>query len=207
MTTKIRIAVGYLACLVLMSGCATFQVAGEVQRGRYALRGNQPDIAAGHFSRAVELDPDFVLPGMLRENSHTYLGRAHYEAGNFAEARRSLEIAAKKTPHNGTARLYLGPASLRQGIRDQGRKDAEAGLKEVSATLDAIAAGNTDAARYWDASKRIRGEIQNALALSSKLAESDLISIGEWVGKNLDEEAEKAQADEIRDIQRRGRDN
>jgi tetratricopeptide (TPR) repeat protein len=209
MRPNIRTAAGYFACLILIGGCTAFQIAGDVQQGRYALRANQPDNAVGHFSRAAALDPDFVLPTMLSESVQTYLGRAYYEAGNFAEARRTLEIARQKGGQIGAAQLYLGLTSLRQGNRDQGQRDTETGLREIFNTIESIAAGNTDSARYWDASKRIRGEIQYALALSStgKLPPADLITIGEWVGKNLDEEVEKAQADELRDIQRRGRDN
>jgi tetratricopeptide (TPR) repeat protein len=209
MKTNIGKVAGYLASIVLIGGCTTFQVGGEVQKGRYALRGRQPEIAAGHFSRAAELDPDYVLPLQLRVSVYTYLGRAQYEAGNFAEARRALEIALKNNPQDSTTQLYLGLTSLRQGNRDQGRRDTETGLRGIFSTIESIAAGNTDSARYWDPGKRIRSEIQNALAASSsgKLPDGDLITISEWIGKNLDEEAEKAQADEWREIQRRSRDN
>lgn len=206
MNVNNRNVAGYLAFLVLISGCATFQVGGEIQKGRYALRRGQPEIAAGHFSRAAELNADYALPFQLRESVHAYLGRAHYETKNFAEARRALEIALKKNPQDSTARLYLGLTSLREGNRDQGRRDTETGLRGIASAIETIASGNIDSARYWDPGRRIRGEIQNALALSSsgKLPDGELTSIAEWVGKNLDEEIDKAQADELRDFQRGG---
>jgi tetratricopeptide (TPR) repeat protein len=208
MNTKMLLAPGCLSALLLVSGCVGFEVSGAVQSGRFALKGRQPDAAVAYFRRAAELDPDYVLPFVSRETVQTYLGRAYYEAGKFPDARRALELALKKNEQDYTARLYVGLALLREGSRDQGRRETESGLRGIYSGIEHIANGNTDIANYWDPGKQIRSEIQRTLALASsgKLSEGELISSAEWIGRNLDGEIEKAQSQQKRDTQRRGDD-
>ena len=81
-----------LATPFLLSSCAAFQLGGEVQRGRTALLGANPQAALAHFQRVAEQDPDYLFNyHSLEQPVQTYLGRAYYATGNMAAARQALE--------------------------------------------------------------------------------------------------------------------
>jgi len=108
---------GCLTALIFLTGCGG--VGQQVQAGRNALQTGRPEIALGYFRQAAEIDPSYTLPYTLRESVLTYLGRAYYETGNFAEARTTLEKALAKDRDDHAARLYLGLAFIRSGDRDR----------------------------------------------------------------------------------------
>jgi tetratricopeptide (TPR) repeat protein len=95
-------------------GCGT-PLATEVDLGRAALIGGNPDAATDHFRRVAEAQPQYVadLPP-LREGIWTYLGRAYYDAGRMAEARASLVTALKNDDGDFIARLYFALTLLRE---------------------------------------------------------------------------------------------
>src|SRR6185369_17343787 len=85
--------------LLFMSGCASFQTAGDVQSGRQALLINQPESALGYFQRAAQSDPNYMFQsGMYREGIWTYVGRSQYVLGKYPEARESLDRALTQYP-------------------------------------------------------------------------------------------------------------
>jgi tetratricopeptide (TPR) repeat protein len=97
----------------LVYACAV-QVSKDVQSGRAALLDGQPQMAEAHFRRVVEADPDYVVDwSLFRVGIWTYLGRAYYDAGKFAEARQALLQALKRHESDSMARLYFGMTLLR----------------------------------------------------------------------------------------------
>src|SRR5258705_10803592 len=117
---------GSLACMLLLSGCVSLQVAGQVEAGRQALLMNNPTEALTHLEQAVQTNPQYVYEAeSFREGVWTYLGRAQYETGNLEDARRSFERALALHKDDYLARLYLGLTLARAG-------DRSAALKQIA---------------------------------------------------------------------------
>jgi hypothetical protein len=55
--------------------------------------------------------------------------------------------------------------------------------------------------QFWDPARQIRGQIQTDLAMISgrDLNWDKLIADGEWIGKEIEEEGDRARNDEVRD--------
>ncbi|MGE5304794.1 MAG: tetratricopeptide repeat protein [Alphaproteobacteria bacterium] len=107
----------YLILLALCHfavGCSA-SLTSEVDLGRAALNAGSPEVAASHFRRVAEAEPQYVadLPP-LREGIWTYLGRAYYDAGKMAEAREALTVALKNDSGDFMARLYFALILLRE---------------------------------------------------------------------------------------------
>ena len=183
---------------VILSGCVGSQAAKEVQLGRNALQTGQPQAAVGYLRNAAELDPNYKTPYSIRESVWTYLGRAYYEVGNFPEARRALEKALSDNKDDPLARLYLGLTLLRAGDQQAGRRETEEGLRGVNNLLNRLASSPSSGI-YWDPTRRIRSDIQQALSMTDTPDLSELIAVGERVGRRLDEEIDNARLDESRD--------
>lgn len=183
---------------VVLCGCAGSQAAQEVQLGRNALQTGQPQVAVDYLRNAAELDPSYKTPYSIRESVWTYLGRAYYEVGNFPEARRALEKALSDDKDDSLARLYLGLTLLRSGDQQGGRRETEAGLKGVHNLLNRLASSPSSGI-YFDPTRQIRTDIQQALSTTDTLDSSELITVGERIGKRLDEEIDDARLDESRD--------
>jgi tetratricopeptide (TPR) repeat protein len=82
--------------------------------------------AAGHVGQAVnaarraaELDPGNHAPLL-------FLGRIHFDAGNFEEARKAFSAALRLDPDNRMVKAYLGLTQVAQGRLAEGAE----GLKE-----------------------------------------------------------------------------
>ena len=188
---------------VILSGCVGSQVAQEVQLGRNALQTGQPQVAIGYLRDAADLDPDYKTPYSIRESVWTYLGRAYYEVGNFPEARRALEKALSIDKDDPLARLYLGLTLLRAGDQQQGRRDAENGLRGINNLLNHLATSPTNGI-YWDPTQQIRSDIQRALNMNEMIQQSEFITAAERVGSQLDEEIDNARRVETSDRYNRG---
>ena len=184
-----------VSALIYISGCAAFQVAGDVQAGRNALQTGRPADAIDYLKRAADLNPNYKTPYRVQAGVLAYLGRAYYETGNYAEARRTLEKAVSIDKDDALAQLYLGLTLLRSGDRQRGRKEVEAGLKAIQDTLDYIARDWVTGI-YWDPTRQIRNGIRRIL--SANLDDAELVMAGERIGILTDEEIEKAQRDEQR---------
>ena len=183
---------------VVLCGCAGSQAAQEVQLGRNALQTGQPQVAVGYLRNAAELDPNYKTPYSIRQSVWTYLGRAYYEVGNLPEARRALEKALSNDKDDPLARLYLGLTLLRSGDQQGGRRETEAGLKGVNNLLNRLASSPSTGI-YFDPTRRIRSDIQQAFSTIDTLDLSELIAVGERIGRRLDEEIDNARLDESRD--------
>lgn len=184
-----------LSAAMFVSGCATLQVSQDAAAGRNALQTGKPEDAVAYLRRAVEADPDYVLPNRLQESALAFLGRAYYEVGNLPEARAKLEQAVARDKDDLMARLYLGLTLLKGGEQERGKRETEAGLKGINDWLEYVSKQGYSG-QFWDPGRAIRSEIEKALA--AMLAPNDLIVAGQRVGMQLDEEVEKALRDEQR---------
>jgi tetratricopeptide (TPR) repeat protein len=184
---------GCLALLIFVSGCTALQVGQDVQAGRNALQTGRPEVALGYLRRAAELDPNYTLPYTLRESVLTYLGRAYYETGKFAEARSTLEKALARDKDDHLARLYLGLTLMRGGDPDRGRREAESGLKGIYDWLEDISVTSSSGI-FWDPGKQIRSAIERTLA--GELEASEFVAEAQRIGREFDEEVDKARKDE-----------
>ena len=191
--------------LIIVSGCVGSQVAQEVQLGRNALQTGQPQVAVGYLRNAAELDPNYKTSYSIRESVWTYLGRAYYEVGNFPEARQALEKALSNDKDSPLPRLYLGMTLLRSGDQQEGRRETEAGLRGINNLLNRLASSPSSGI-YWDPTRQIRSDIQRALSATGTLESAELITVGERVGSQLDEEIDTVRRVEARDNYNRGGD-
>jgi len=136
--------------------------------------------------------------GPLRQGVWTYIGRANYTTGNLADARKALERARSRHEDDQLAKLYLGLVLARNGDRDSGLREIETGLKGLTEWFDYIEQYHPDG-RFWDPGRPIRKELQKDLAMISgkEFSWPELISNGEWLGRTLEEEIDKARKDEM----------
>ena len=103
---RLFVALGFL---LLLSGCASFQVGGNIQKGRLALLYGDPNIALAHFQRAANSDPNYLLDfSIFDEGVWTYVGRAYYAMGKLTEAKKAFERARSRYEQDHLAKLYLG---------------------------------------------------------------------------------------------------
>jgi tetratricopeptide (TPR) repeat protein len=186
--------------LVVLTGCAAYQAAGQVQSGRQALLINKPEEALGYFQQVAQTNPNYIVQsGLYREGIWTYVGRSQYILGRLPEACQSLEKALSVYPDDYLARIYLGLTLLRSGEDSRGLKELASGLKGLYDWLEYMNRTMPYTA-FWDPRREIRSEIEKALdMLSSKDADrQQLISGGEWIGQRMEEEIDLVRRDEQR---------
>jgi tetratricopeptide (TPR) repeat protein len=188
-----------------LSGCVG--VGYEVQSGRMDLLYGDPNRALDHFQRAAAMDPNYLHYGVLPEGIWTYVGRAYYVSGRLPEARQALERAAARSNEDSLSRLYLGLALARDGDRPRGLKEIESGMRGIHEWLDYVAQYFAFTyGRFWDPRREIRSEIQADLRMISgkDIDWQKLIASGEWVGKQMEEEIDRARKDETIEMFRDG---
>jgi tetratricopeptide (TPR) repeat protein len=184
-----------------ISGCAAFNAGGDMQRGRYALMRGDSKLAAGHFQRASEIDPNlYYRIGPMKEGIWTYLGRAHYDSGDVKLAQTALEQARKRHPDDNFAPMYLGLALSKSGDRQRAVQELQTGLKGLDDWMDWITTMSIDRA-YWDPGSFIRDGIDEQLALieSKEINWPQLIAGSERIGQQLEEEVDKVNRDKRRE--------
>ena len=186
--------------LVFLSGCGgSFQTAGYVAQGRQALFRGDYQSALGLFQSAVQSDPSYVSGSELREGTLSFLGRAQYLNGQLAPARDTLQKALAEHKSDNVARLYLGLTLARLGDRQSGLRQIEAGLKGIRDFLNYItSAFSSEFGQYWDPNRDIRKAIESALAMISggNFDWPTLITQGERIGMQIEEEADRARRDQ-----------
>jgi tetratricopeptide (TPR) repeat protein len=179
--------------LLFTPGCSG--IGSDVLAGRNALQTDRPNDAIGYLTRAADADPNYKIPYRVRVGVLAYLGRAYLETGKDTEARRTLEKAVNLDKDDPLAHLYLGIAMLKTGERERGRKEIEDGLRAIDDTLEYIAADRVYGF-YWDPGMNIRNDIRASLA--AKLDDAQFTLAGERIGRQFDEEIDKARRDEGR---------
>lgn len=206
---KSRTCYLWLSLAAFLLACASFQVGSEVNSGRLAfLIGNNAS-ALAYFQSAAQKDPNYVYGTALRQGIWSYVGRAEYANGRLPQAKESLERALAANSEEATTRLYLGLTLARAGDRHRGLKEIEDGLKGVYDWLEYVTQTfRFSFGQYWDPSREIRSAIQKDLAMISgrDVDWQKLIADAEWVGKQTEEEGDRARADESRDRNRDGDD-
>lgn len=187
---------------IVLSGCVEFQVGGDIQQGRMALMYGDPKVALAHFQRAAELDPNYLLNfSILPQGVWTYVGRAYYDTGKLAEARKALERASARYPDDNLAKIYLGLVLARDGDRQRGLKELAGGLQGFEDWFSYIEQYHPDG-RFWDPNRDLRREIQSDLKMirGKEINWKELIASGEWLGKGFEEEIDRAKRDERMDF-------
>jgi tetratricopeptide (TPR) repeat protein len=181
---------------VYLSACASFQTAGEVTQGRQAFLIGNNEMALSYFQKAAQRDPDYIYyETPLCQGVWSYVGRTEYAVGRFAQARQSLERALAANRREDIARLYLGMTLAREGDRQRGLKEIEGGMRGIHGWLDDLSQTlRFSAGKYWDPQRQIRAEIQTTLAMISTpgMDWDKVIASGEWVGKTMEAEADRA---------------
>ena len=194
------IGAGFLF-LIFSGGCASFEVAREVQSGRAALRLGNPRAAISHFDAAARLDPDYITDFTLADiGIWTYLGRSYYEAEDLDRARESLKRARNRTMDDYFARLYLGLILSQNGARKEGLAVLKSGLKGLEIWLETIPGRSPDG-KYWDPGGYLVRTVTQTLTILHG-EEIDWITVREniqWLGKNFDEEIDEVERDAERD--------
>jgi tetratricopeptide (TPR) repeat protein len=179
--------------LLFISGCSG--VGSDVLAGRKALQTGRPEDAVGYLTRAADADPNYKIPYRVRAGVLAYLGRAYLETGKDTEARQTLEKAVNLDKDDPFVHLCLGIAMLKTGERERGRKEVEGGLRAIDDTLEYIAEDRVYGF-FWDPGMQIRNDIRASLA--AKLDDAQLTMAGERIGRQFDEEIDKARRDEAR---------
>jgi tetratricopeptide (TPR) repeat protein len=197
--------VSLVLLVIAAASCATFQVAGQVQKGRQALMMNDPESALGHLLQAADKDPNYIFTsGNFRESVWTYVGQAQYALGRYEDARRSFERALSVYRDDAMAQLYLGLTLARLGDRERGWQQIQAGLKGLYDWIEFLNRSRPYFA-FWDPNGQIRKEIDKTLALAQSERPPSLETVlanAEWIGKQMEEEIDKVRRDEQREFRR-----
>lgn len=194
-----------LLSLIFLSACASVRVAQDVSLGRQAYLVGNHETALGYFQRAAAADPGYVYGTALRQGVLSYLGRSEYSIGRLPEARQTLERALAANKDEDVARLYLGLALARSGDQQRGLRDIESGMRGIHAFLEYVnEAHRFSFGQFWDPTLELRKAITTDLAMISgkDIDWQKLIANGEWLGKQIEEEADRARQDESREWDR-----
>jgi tetratricopeptide (TPR) repeat protein len=180
---------------IWLSACASFQVAGDIAHGRQALIAGDNQAALGYFQAAEQVDPAYIYGTELRQGVLSYLGRAQYLTGNYAQARSTLETALSQNQSDNIARLYLGLTLARQGETQKALPDIDSAMKGIYDFLSYI----TDTfsfgyGQYWDPGRDIRSatERDRAMIASGKIDWPTLIADGESIALKTEREPDQA---------------
>ena len=190
-----------LFCGVVLLGCTSIRVAGDVQKGRMQLMHGDPKVALTHFQSAAQLQPDYLLNfTLLNQGIWTYVGRAYYATDRLPEARQALEKARSRYDEDHLARIYLGLVLRRDGDSNQGLKELEAGLRGLNGWFEYVH-HNVREGHFWDPGRAIRGEIDRGLQLiaSGNADWEGLTKSAEWIGHKTEMEIDLVERDMYRD--------
>jgi tetratricopeptide (TPR) repeat protein len=180
---------------LVLSGCTTIQGAGDVAQGRQALFRGDDQAALGYFQRAEKSNPNYVRGTVLRAGILSYLGRAQYLTGSYAQARETLENAISRQPDDNVARLYLGLTMYRLGERPAALKNMADGMSGIADFLNDIERKYPlGIGKHWDPGGQIRLGIQSNLTMISggEIDWAKLVANGESLGIKIEREQDLA---------------
>jgi tetratricopeptide (TPR) repeat protein len=176
---------------ILLCACAAATGGGEVDAGRNALLAGNYKAAVSYFQQAEQADPGYMYGTELREGVASFLGRSQYLAGDYAQARQTLEKALARHKSDNLARLYLGLTLYRLGDQKAALANIERGMKGIDNWLNYL---NTNFAQEfgqgWDPGGTIRAGIKTDLAMisSGKIDWPKLVADGERLGIRVEQE-------------------
>ena len=190
--------------LGFFQGCVSLQIGGDFESGRQALLRNQSEQALPYFLAVADKDPDYVYRSMyFQEGIWTYVGRTQYASGKFKEARESLGRALARDKGDNLARLYLGLTLMRSDGYESGLRELRTAMSDIHDWLDYMERAYPFQV-YWDPSREIRNGIEADLEKikAKDMGREQLIADGEWLGKEMEEEIDRARRDEQQRYQR-----
>ena len=174
-------------------------------QGRQALFRGDYQGALGYFQVAQQADPNSIYGTELREGVLSYLGRAQYLTGDLAQARQTLERSLSQHKGDNLARLYLGLTLARQDDRKSGLQQIEAGMKGIRDFLNYITSTfSYDFGQFWDPNRDIRNAIANNLGIIARgnFEWPTVIANGESIAMNMEQEPDRAQQQQERQMER-----
>jgi Tfp pilus assembly protein PilF len=135
-TMKVIRFLSWLSLSVLLSACAVVTTAGDIAQGRQAMLEGNYQLALDYFWTGDQVDPNYTYGAELREGVLSFLGRAQYLTGNYAQARQTLEKDLSHHRSDNVARLYLGLTLVRLGDREAGLTNIQRGMSGIHNWLD-----------------------------------------------------------------------
>jgi tetratricopeptide (TPR) repeat protein len=191
MMMKIIHFLSLLLVSVLLSACAAVRGGGDVEQGRQALLAGNNKAALGYFQEAEQADPNYIYGAELREGVASYLGRAQYLNGDYAQARQTLEKALSQHKNDNLARLYLGLTLYRLGDQKAALANIQHGMQGVYNWLEYLNTNfRSEYGQGWDAGGTIRAGIKTDLAMisSGNIDWPRLIANGQRLGIAVEQE-------------------
>jgi tetratricopeptide (TPR) repeat protein len=191
-----------LLLLASISACTSLHVGSEVAAGRHALLTGNNEAALAYFHSAAQKDPEYKYGTALKQGIWSYVGRTEYATGKLPQARQTLEKALSANKDEDIARLYLGLTLARSGDRQRGLKEIEGGMRGINDWLEWVTeAHRFSFGQFWDPARAIRTAIRGDLAMISgrEFDWQKLITDGEWIAMQMEEEGDKARRDEARE--------
>jgi tetratricopeptide (TPR) repeat protein len=186
---------------ILLAGCATLQGAEDVDQGRQALLEGNYKRALALFQNAEQVDPKYSYGTELREGVLSFLGRAQYLNGDYAQARQTLEKALRQHRSDNLGRLYLGLTQYRLGDQKAALMNIERGMRGISDWLNYMnSAFRFSFGKDWDAGGTIRADIKKDLDMisSGKINWPQLIADGERLGIRIEQEEDYFRTQDLR---------
>jgi len=188
---------------VFLAACgANSQLENQFSSGRQALLTGNYESALGYFQRVAQQDPNYVSAAEPVQGVWTYVGIAQYSTGNLAQARETLERAVSQPQRADVARLYLGLTLARLNERQKGLQDIETGLRGIHNFLDYMnETYRYGIGQFYDPRRTIRSAIEKAQATISNgnIDWPQLLSEGERIGVEIEEEGDRARKQQLMD--------
>lgn len=164
---KMKALAALFSLSVLVSACGgAFQASSAVALGRQELFRAQNQDALESFEVAARADPGYSFGVDRSEGVFSYLGRAQYLNGQYAQARQSLERDLARDPGNSLSRLYLGLTLVRLNEREKGLYDIVWGLTGIRYHINYVTSDANDIRRFWDRHNQIRDAIASAVKMA-----------------------------------------
>jgi Tfp pilus assembly protein PilF len=126
----------WVSLILVLSGCAVVTTAGDIAQGREAMLAGNYQLALDYFWAGDEVDPNYTYGAELREGVLSFLGRAQYLTGNYAQARQTLEKNLAHHRSDNVARLYLGLTLVRLGEQQAGLTNIQRGMSGIYSWLN-----------------------------------------------------------------------
>jgi len=183
--------------LFLLGGCATLEVAREVQNGRRAMQLGDSQAALGYFEAAAQADPDYLTDFTLLDiGIWSYVGMAQYSEGDRGKAMASFKQAKQRHREDHFARVFLGLVMSQGGDRRTGKEELVDGLNGLRQWLDTTRY-STPRGELWDPGNYLAKEIGQSLKLL-QAEEVNWREINENVmrlARNFDDEIDEVKRD------------
>ncbi len=186
----------------LLGGCATLEVAREVQSGRRAMQLGNPKAAIRHFEAAAQLDPDYITDFTILDiGIWSYAGMAYYEVGEREKALASFKKAKQRHSDDYFARIFLGLMVSQNGQSREGRAELVDGLKGLGHWLETVP-DQTRRGMLWDPGNYLAKGIAQTLTMleAEEINRRAITENVVWLARNFDEEIDEVKTD--RDYER-----